>query len=99
MVPRVGALCRCTVREEYLGPSVVSLVLSCVSRCPEMGPGGEEGVVFLVLRWISHVVSTADRAGVALVLRIGAPCCRTVREEHLGRSVVSLVLSCVSRCP
>ena len=96
---RSGAPCRCAVPEEYLGPSVVSLVHSCLSRCPETAPGGEERMVFLVGRWISRLESSADRAGVAFVLRIGAGCRRTVPEELLGRSVVSLVLSCVSRCP
>ena len=96
---RTGASCRCTVPEEYLGPSVVSLVHSCVTRCSEMAPGGEERMVFRVGRLVSRLESSADLAGVALVLGIGAPCRCTMPEETMGPSVVSLVLFCVSRCP
>ena len=63
------------------------------------GPGGEVRKVFLVGPWGWRLESSADLAGVALVLGIGAPCRGTVPEECVGRSVVSLVLSCVSRCP
>ena len=63
------------------------------------GPSGEVRKVFLVGPWGWRVVSTQGDAGVALVPRIGAPCRCAVPEEYLGRSVVSLVLSCVCRCP
>ena len=56
-------------------------------------------MVFRVGRWGPRPASSADRAGVALVLSIGAPCRCTVPEKYLGPSAVSLVLSCVSRCP
>ena len=74
LVPSIGAPCRCTVPEEYLGASVVSLVVSCVSRCPETAPGGEVRKGFLVGPWGWRLVSTQGDAGVALVLRLGAPC-------------------------
>ena len=78
---------------------MVSLVLSCVSRCLETASGGEVRMVFLVGPWGRRLVSTQGHAEVVLVPRIGAPCRRTVLEEYLGLLVVSLEHSCVSRCP
>ena len=63
------------------------------------GLGGEVRKVFLAGRWVSRLESSADHAGVALVPRVGAPCRCAVREEYLGSSEVSVVLSCVCRCP
>ena len=43
-----GAPCRCAALEEHAGPSVVSLVRSCVSEGPEPVPDGSERMVFRV---------------------------------------------------
>ena len=56
-------------------------------------------MVFYVEPWGWQLASTQSHAGVAMIPRIGTPCRRVVPKEYLGTSMVSLVHSCVSRCP
>ena len=80
-------------------PGTIGCVAGAFVRVPVSGdgPGGEDRMVFRVGWWVSRLESSADLAGVALVLGIGAPRGCAVPEEYLGTSVESLVLSCVTR--